>query len=144
MLASRSRLYFGLVAGAALLVYWLVRPMHAEVQGTQSDRISELKEQRLATLRRLVTVTTEHYKNGEASLEDLCSAKRAKDEAELELCASKNTKIAILERIVQEAKQLEEQSTRLVANKLASESCLLKAKADRLQQEINLEQARSE
>jgi hypothetical protein len=61
-----------------------------------------LKQQRLETLRRLVTVTTDHYKNGEASLEDLLSAKRARDTAELELCASKNAKIAILERIVQE------------------------------------------
>ena len=78
----------------------------------------DLQEQRLDTLRNLVTTTTEHYKKGLASSEDLWSATRAKDEAELDLCTSKAERIVILERIVAEAKMLEEQDAKLVANKL--------------------------
>ena len=129
--------------GLLLVGSWLVRSVGAEPQASRSGRVRDLQEQRLDTLRNLVKITTEHYKSGQASSDDLWSATRAKDEAELELCTSNAERIAILERIVAEAKMLEEQDGKLVTNKLMSRTLLLKATADRLKQEILLEYAKA-
>ncbi len=74
---------------------------------------------------------------------ELGSAVRAQEDAELDLCSSAQERIAILERGVAEAKVREEHDRKLAANKLLPEASLLKATADRLQQEILLEQARA-
>ena len=127
-----------------LLVCYCFHSTHVEAQAAPGGKVRELQEQRLATLRNLVTITSDHYKSGLASFGELASARRARDTAELELCSSAKERIAILERTVDDAKALEEQQSRLVANKLAPETSLLRAKAERLQQEILLEQARTE
>lgn len=75
--------------------------------------------------------------------DELRSATKAKEEAELELCTSTQQRIAVLEKAVAEAKPVEDQEAKLAANMLGSETSLLKATAERLHQEILLEQARS-
>jgi hypothetical protein len=130
--------------GLLLVGFWLLHSVGAEAQTSRSGRVRDLQEQRLDTLRDLVKITTEHYKNGLESSDELWSATRAEDEAELDLCTSNADKIAILKRIVAEAKVLEEQDAKLVANKLMSRTLLLKATADRLQQEILLEYAKAQ
>jgi len=129
--------------GLLLVGFWLLHSVGVEAQTSRSSRVRDLQEQRLDTLRNLVKITTEHYKNGQASSDELWSATRAKDEAELDLCTSSAERIAILERIVAEARMLEEQDAKLVANKLLSRTLLLKATADRLQHEIRLEYAKA-
>jgi hypothetical protein len=129
--------------GLLLLGFWLLRSLGVEAQASRSGRVRDLQEQRLDTLRNLVKVTTEHYKNGQASSDELWSATRAKDEAELDLCTSNAERIAVRERIVADAKMVEEQDAKLITNKLMSRTLLLKATADRLQQEILLEYAKA-
>lgn len=126
-----------------LVSCWMLHSMCLEAQVSHSNKVRDLQEQRLATLRNLVKMTTEHYKNGRASSDELRSATGARDEAELDLCTSNKERIAILERIVAEAKLLEELSVKMAANKLLPETSVLRAKADRLQKEILLEQART-
>lgn len=126
-----------------LFAYSLLHSMRVQAQVSQSSKVRALQEQRLLVLRNLVRITTEHYRQGQTSSGDLRSATRARDEAELDLCTSNAERIAIRERIVAEAKMLEEQDANLVTNKLQSETLLLRATADRLQQEILLEQARA-
>jgi hypothetical protein len=130
--------------GLLLVSLWLVHSARGDPKTNQGSRVHDLQEQRLATLSNLVEITTEHFKNGRASSEEMWSAERARDEAELDLCTSRAERIAVLERIVAEAKIVEEQHARLVTDKLLSRTLLLKAKADRLQAEIILEQARTE
>ncbi len=115
----------------------------AQPRSEGSNKIRDLQEQRLATLRSLVRTTREHFKNGQASSDELWSAINARDEAELDLCNSNEERINILEKAVMRAKALEEQDAKLAANKLLPETSLLKATADRLQEEILLEQARA-
>ena len=129
--------------GLLLVGFWLLHALGVEAQTSRGGRVRDLQEQRLDTLRNLVKITTEHYKNGQASSDDLWSATRAKDEAELDLCTSNAERIAILERIVADAEMVEEQDAKLVTNKLLSRTLLLKATADRLQQEIHLEYAKA-
>jgi len=130
--------------GLLLAGFWFLHSVGVEAQTSRSGRVRDLQEQRLDTLRDLVKITTEHYHSGLASAEDLWSATRAKDEAELDLCNSNADRIAILERIVAEAKELEAQDAKLVANKLLSRTLMLKAKANRLRQEIRLEDAKDQ
>ena len=129
--------------GLLLVGFWLLHSAGAEAHTSRNGRVRDLQEQRLATLRDLVKITTEHYKNGQVSSEELWSATRAQDEAELDLCTSNAARIAVLERIVAEAKTIEAQDAKLVADKLLSRRLLLKATADRLQQEIILENAKA-
>ncbi len=138
--------WVGLIPALGLLLtgFWLLHSVGVEAQTSRSGRVRDLQEQRLDTLRDLIKITTEHYNSGLASAEDLWSATRAKDEAELDLCTSNAGEIAILKRIVAEAKELEEQDAKLVTNKLLSRTILLKATADRLGQEIRLEDARTQ
>ena len=129
--------------GLLLVGFWPLHSACAEVQTSRSGRVRDLQKQRLDTLRDRVKITTERYSKGEVSSDELWSATRARDEAELDLCSSNAERIAILERIVEEAKRIEQQDAELVANKLLSRRLLLKATADRLQQEILLEHAKA-
>src|SRR5579859_3520735 len=142
MLARRIRLFFKVlplpVLSIFLVSHWLLNSINVEAQVSQGSKVRDLQEQRLETLRNLVKITTEHYKAGLASSDELWTATRARNEAELDLCASNKERIAILERIVGEAKELEEQNVKLAGNKLLPETSVLRAKADRLQQEILL------
>jgi hypothetical protein len=143
-----GRLCFKVVSipafGLLLVGSWLLHSIGAEAQTSRGPRVRDLQEQRLDTLRNLVKITSEHYKNGLASSDEMWSATRAKDEAELDLCTSNADRIAILKRIVAEAKELEEQDAKLVTNKLSSRTILLRATADRLGQEIRLEDAKTQ
>ena len=126
-----------------LVSYGLLHSLRLEAQGGQNSKVRELQQQRLATLRSLVRITTERFKSGQASTEELGSAVRSQEDAELDLCSSAQERIAILERAVAEAKAREEQDKKLAANGLLPETSLLKATADRLQEEILLEQVRA-
>lgn len=144
----RLRLYFKFlplqILGALLVSYLFLHSGRAAAQVSQNSKVRDLQQQRLSTLRDLVRITREHYDNGEVSSDELISATRQEMEAELDLCASNKERIAVLERVLAGAKALEEQAAKLAANKLLSKRSLLKATADRLQQEILLEQARVE
>ncbi len=145
MFDRHARLCFTVLSIPALCLvsFWWLHSARVEAQTSPSNKIRDLQEQRLATLRDLVKITTEHYQNGQASSDELWSATRARDEAELVLCPSNAQRIPILERIVKDAKMLEEQNGQLVSNKLLSRTIWLKAKADRLQQEVLLESAKA-
>jgi hypothetical protein len=126
-----------------LASYWFLQSRTVEAQVSQGSKLLDLQQQRLATLSDLVTITRDHYKNGEVSYDELLSASRARDEAELALCASSKERIATLVRMVTTAKELEAQAAKLAADKLLARRVLLKATADRLQEEILLEQAQA-
>lgn len=114
-----------------------------EAQTNQGNKLHDLQEQRLGAFRKLVDISTERFKNGQMNADELHSAIKAKEEAELALCTSTQERVAVFEKAVAEAKLLEDQEAKLAASKLLPETSLLKATAERLQQEILLEQASS-
>ena len=57
--------------GLLLVGFSLLHSPRVEAEVKQSNRVRELQEQRLAALSNLVGITTEHYKNGRASSEEL-------------------------------------------------------------------------
>ncbi len=127
---------------AVLLVSgWFLHFVDAQAQVSQKSQVRDLQEQRLATLREVAKLASQSYQSGQTSSQELWSAIRARDEAELDLCTSSKERIAALEKLVGDAKEIEEQNAKLAANHLISQRLYLKAKADRLEQEIRLEQA---
>lgn len=127
----------------ALVSCWLFRSRRVEAQVGQNSKVHDLQEERLATLSDIVKRTREHFTNGLATADDVWSATKAREQAALELCASDKERIAILEKALNEARMREEQEAKLAANNLLPKTSLLQAKADRLEQEILLEQAKS-
>jgi hypothetical protein len=130
------------VVAMLLASYWFLHSVPVRAQVSQNSKVRDLQAQRLTTLSNLVAITREHYQNGEVSSDELLSVTRQEMEAELDLCTSAEERVAILERVVDGAKLQEAQAANLAANKLLAKRALLKATADRLQQEILLEQAR--
>lgn len=114
-----------------------------DAQASPGDKLHDLQEQQLATLRKLADMSIERFKNGQMNADELRSAFKAKEEAELELCTSVQERVAVFEKAVTEAKLVEDQETKLAALKLGSETSLLKARAERLHQEILLEQTKA-
>jgi hypothetical protein len=147
MFARRARLYFKVLSiptlGLLMVTLWLSHSARVDAQTSHSSKVRELQEQRLATLSNLVEATAADVKNGQVSTDALRSAGRARDEAELVLCTSDAEKIAVLERIVAEARAIEEQDAKLVTEKVLSRRELLNATADRLEQQIRLESVRT-
>ena len=138
-----SKFLWMLIFSVLLFGCWYLHPACAEAQESQNSKARSLQEQRLETLRNLVKITTERYKNGQASSHELSSATNARNEAELDLCTSDKQRIDLFEKFVKDARMFEEEASRLVASQVLPETSLLQAKADRLQQEIKLEQAKT-
>lgn len=105
-------------------------------------KLKELRKERLATARELMQKTALRVKNREGSIDQLREATRILFEAELDLCDSDKERVAVLEKFVAEAKKNEKLGAKLAQTGQGLESDALKAKADRLQSEIALEQAR--
>lgn len=129
-----------LVLVVAGLVSLVCRGVEAQV--SQGGELHDLEQQRLATLGKLVDVSTEGFKKGQVSADELQSAVRAKEEAELALCTSSQERVAILQKALADAKLREAQVAKLAAMHLAPETSLLKVTAERLRQEILFEQAK--
>jgi len=147
MFARRTRLCFKVISiptlGLLMVGMWLLHSARVDAQTNHSGGVRELQQQRLATLSNLVEITALDVKKGQVSTDELRSAGRERDEAELALCTSDAERITVLEKIVAEARAIEEQDARLVSEKVMARRELLKATADRLEQQIRLESARA-
>jgi hypothetical protein len=109
----------------------------------KSPKLEKLLEERLDTVREMVRLVSELFKNGQGTVEQMREANRMLFDAELEACASDKERLTLLENVVTEARKLEElaqaqsKAGQLPANRW------LAVKADRLQAEITLERARA-
>lgn len=130
-------LSFASLAGPRLYSQEGVRPK------AKSPKIEKMLEERLATVREMVRIVAERFKNGQGTIEQIREANRMLLEAELDACASDKDRVAILESAVGEAKLLEERAQAMVKAGQAQGNLSLAVKADRLQVEIALERLRA-
>ena len=110
----------------------------------KEDTLKQLCAERLAVLREIVKQTTEAYNSVTADYQELSAATQAMLQAELERSESDKERVAVLERIVAQAKEAEhiaDQYSKTGASQ--SPRSALKARADRLQAEIELEKAKT-
>jgi hypothetical protein len=109
----------------------------------KGSRLKQLLKERLTTLRKLVDQTTRDYQAGRVSFDRVHQAMAAMLRAELELCDSDKERIAVLEKIVDQAKAHEKNAVQRYKAGNAPASDVLMATADRLEAEIALERAKS-
>ena len=112
--------------------------------GAQTQQVQALREDRLATLRRIVDLIDRRYHSGSASMAELLAAKRDVAEAELEACSSQKERVRVLEKMVADTSILEGQAVQLARKKVATEESALAIKADLLRLKIRLEEAQAE
>jgi hypothetical protein len=106
-------------------------------------KLKELLEERLLTAREFARLVTQRVKNNEGVPEELMEATRMVFEAELQLSKSDKERVAVLERFLVEAKKNERMAVNLSNNGQGRQSTALKAKAERLRVEIDLERAKT-
>src|SRR5947207_848326 len=100
---------------ALMAAFWLFLIVSGGAWGQDSakpeakaDKQKALLTERLAILRDLVRLSTAAYKTAGGSYEEVSEATRRMLQAELELCASDKERIAVLEKLVAEAKTVED------------------------------------
>ena len=136
--------------GLALLVL-LVGGVIAARSGTspraaaadaKDTKVKALLKERHATLQAIASQTTEQYKAGAASVLQLAEANRAARNAELDLCDTDQERVAVLEKMLAEAKEYEKRAEQQHQAGSIPFTAALKARADRLEVEIALERAK--
>jgi hypothetical protein len=133
----------GVSAASVHLVSQHVDARGAAEPGAKDGKLKALQKERLAAVRELAKLATDRYKTGSVSEDEVREAIRMVLAAELEQCDSDKDRVAVLEKVVAEAKKLEDRVAQLHKAGQAPFGATLKAKADRLQAEIALERART-
>ena len=146
MLSRRVRFVaLGLVAlgfAGGIATWRGTSPRAVAAQGGDT-KVKTLLKERHATLEMAAKVTNEIFKNGRASFGQVVEANRAMFNAELDLCETDKERVAVLEKMLAEARAYEK--TVEVGREVAEVSYAdaLKAKADRLEVEITLERIKA-
>jgi hypothetical protein len=109
--------------------------------GAQAPDLNALQKERLTTVRDIAKLAAEAYKAGLGSYDEVREAAQMVLQAELEQCASDKERVAVLQKFVAQAKQLEDHAAQLSKTGQAPTRTALKAKAERLQAEISLQRA---
>jgi RNA polymerase sigma factor (sigma-70 family) len=110
----------------------------------KNSKVEQLLKERLAALRDIAAETEHRFKKtGTVPFEDLIQAKLAVLKAELDLCQSAKERIAIHEKIVALARELEAVADARFKAGRVPPGDLLKAKVNRLEAEIDLEREKA-
>ncbi len=147
MLATRARIVglsglLVLLASGSIGIGRAVTPKVAAADATDA-RIKALLEERRATLQAIASVTARECENGLASPSQLREADKAVLRAELDLCDTDKERVAVVEKILRLAQAQERETEEAGKAGRAFPKDALKAKADRLGVEIELERAKA-
>lgn len=112
-------------------------------QGGAATKVKDLQQQRIATLKEIVEAFSAQRQNGRGSFEDLIDAKVQLLNAELEIASSDAERVTICESIVKQFVTLEEVAQANREGARGTYTAVLKAKANRLEAEIRLEQMKT-
>ena len=131
-----------LFAGAALLPGRSIT-LGQEPANPRKAGIKELQQEWLNTLRSVAKQEAMRAKTGQGTAQEALASARMLAEAELEVCESDKGRVAVLERILAVARDMEQLAESLVKSGQAPVSTALRAKADRLRFQIALERAKA-
>src|SRR5690242_20487426 len=121
-----------LALGSFAFHLYAARSRGEPAPAAQTQQVQALRDQRLATLRRIVDLIDGRYHSGSASMAELLAAKRDVGEAELEACADQKERVRLLEKMVDDTSVLEDQAVQLAQKNVATEELALAVKADLL------------
>jgi outer membrane protein TolC len=108
----------------------------------QDSKLNALLKERVATATLIEQEITQQYKSGRTNLADVIRATQTVNNARLDLCKTKEVRVALLEKNVAGAKELENYMTEIVKAGVATSTDALAAKIQRLEAEITLERAK--
>ena len=129
-----------LVAASAIAVVVFAWPIAVgeTTEANQTQKLDELLKQRQATLRQLVAVVTEEYRNGTTGFESVARATDQLIDAELDSAKNAEARTAILQRRVELMKSLFSMvETRFKAGQV-TQAQVLAAQAGLLESQIQL------
>ena len=132
---------FVLVIGGATAL-WSSLP-HAYAADAKDSKLKALLKEKLGVLQAVALQTTNAYQTGVAPFAQVLEANQAVTKAELELCDTEKERLAVLEKMLADAKQYEKHVAEQVQSGQAPAASALKARVNRLDAEIALERAKS-
>src|SRR5262245_47733372 len=144
MLAPKFRpLALGLAALlAGRAVVWWHAPPRTHAGDAKGSRLKALLGERLAILREVASRTAEAHRGGHASFAEVFEANQAVCKAELDACETDRERVAVLEKLLADAKEYERRAAAQAKAGAVPAGGALKAKVTRLDVEIALERAR--
>jgi outer membrane protein TolC len=108
------------------------------------DRMKALLKERVDTAKAIYEVLLAKYEHGGGNIGSVHRAKNAWLNARISLAESKAERIKLYEEIVKDSKEWEQTALRNVENGAGEQIEALAARAERIEAEIALEQARAE
>ena len=110
--------------------------------GENDSKLKVLLKEKLAVAQEVVAIATKAHKNGDTSIDAVVEANQVVGKAQLELCDTSAERIAVLERMLAQAKDFEKSVAELVKVAAAPKTTVLKARLNRLDVEVALERAK--
>ena len=89
-----------------------------------------------------LAIVTRAHQNGDTSIEGVVEANQVVGKAQLDLCETNAERVAVLERMLAQAKDFEKSVAELVKVAATPKTTLLKARLSRLDIEVALERAK--
>ena len=127
---------------AAAIGYWSAQA-GALAAPAKDAKLTALLQERLTTLREAAATTNKAYQTGIESYADVIAANQAVRSAELEMCSTDKERVALLEKMVTEAKGYETIATQHALRGTVPAASGLRVKVNRLEAEIALERMKS-
>ena len=142
MLTSRNAAIAVAVLLSAGSLWYLFSDSPPATAGETTDaKLQKLLNERVDTLREVVGVTAQQYESGSLSFDRLHQATRTLMNGELDACNTDDERLAVLGRILAQAKKYEKHIDSSAESGTSSMTDALMAKACRLEAEIDLERA---
>ena len=146
MLTTRFR--FAVVLGLLVLLIiagtvgkWTAAS-RAHAAGENDSKLKVLLKEKLAVAQEALAIVTKAHQNGDTSIEGVVEANQMVGKAQLDLCDTSAERIAVLERMLAQAKDFEKSVAELVKVAATPKTTLLKARLNRLDVEVALERAK--
>ena len=143
VVAGQSLLIFAAWGSGLYIFSQPARGQESDRPEVKADTLKQLRAEHLAVLRDLVKHTTEAYKAGTSDYQEMNAANQALLQAEREQSESDKDLVAVLEKFVAQAKEAETFAEQRVKIGTSQPWAALKARADRLHAEIDLEKVKT-
>lgn len=127
---------------AAAIGYWTAQA-GVLAAPAKDIKLNNLLQERLTTLKDAAATTSKAFETGIESLADVIAANQAVRRAELEMCSTDKDRVALLEKMVTEAKGYETIAAQHALRGVAPTANSLRVKVNRLEAEIALERTKS-
>ena len=114
----------------------------AQAAGENDSKLKVLLKEKLAIAQEAATLTTTAYQSGGTSFSEVVEANQVVGKAQLDLCDTNAERVAVLERMLAQARDFEKIVTERVKTAAVPTTTLLKAKLSRLDVEVALERAK--